>query len=194
MAREVTITEPEVVDDQPKGPASICIEGPPQRQCYTAAMGYGRFPVAELVELERGMPALLFSAATGGVSGFDIRFALLRPGTGNFLEDLFRSDTSVTNQSRHAFWSDPAISTAQIFVTASFVWGPDEAHYDPHRYLVSAYVMKPSSYYYLEDRYMTLRKYDLEAKADILASEKQEILARLRRVKPATQPRPRTPR
>jgi len=79
-------------------------------------------------------------------------------------------------------------------VTAtSFVRGPDEAHYDPHRYLVSAYVLKPSSHYYLEDRYMTVRKFDLESKVDFLASEKQEILARLRRAKAATEPRPRTP-
>lgn len=35
--------------------------------------------------------------------------------------------------------------------------------------------------YYLEDRYMTAHKYD--ANADILASEKQEIIARLRRLK-----------
>jgi len=39
--------------------------------------------------------------------------------------------------------------------------------------------------YYLEDRYMTVRKYALE-KADVLASEKQEILARLRRRKAET--------
>jgi hypothetical protein len=38
-------------------------------------------------------------------------------------------------------------------------------------------------YYYLEDQYMTVRKYDLDANADILAAEKQEITARLKRVK-----------
>jgi hypothetical protein len=37
--------------------------------------------------------------------------------------------------------------------------------------------------YYLEDRYMTVRKYDLDNNAGILGSEKPEILARLRRVK-----------
>ena len=51
------------------------------------------------------------------------------------------------------------------------------------------YVGRPSSvvddlYYYLEDRYMTARKYDLDANVDILASEKREILARLRRLRP----------
>jgi hypothetical protein len=144
------------------------------------------------------MPALLFSAATGGVSGWTIHFALLRPGTGKDLEDLFIEDMSVSNQSRHAFWHDSAISDAQIFVTADYVWGPDESHYSEHRYIISAYVLKPSSilddsYYYLEDRYMTVQKYDLEGKADVLASEKQEILARLRKVKAGAKPQQRAP-
>jgi len=38
-------------------------------------------------------------------------------------------------------------------------------------------------YYYLDDRYMTTHAYDPDANDDILASEKQEILARLNRVK-----------
>jgi hypothetical protein len=54
--------------------------------------------------------------------------------------------------------------------------------------MVSAYALKASSLvdnrdYYLEDRYMTVNKYDLEGKADVLASERQKILARLRRLK-----------
>jgi hypothetical protein len=39
-----------------------------------------------------------------------------------------------------------------------------------------------SSLYFLEDRYMSARKYDFERGGDIIASEKQEILARLKRV------------
>jgi len=94
----------------------------------------------------------------------------------------------VSNQSQNAFWSDPSISDAQFFITADFVWGPNEAHYSPHRYIISAYVLKRSDlavgfYYFLEDRYMTSRIYDREAGADILASEKPEILTRLRRLK-----------
>ena len=75
-------------------------------------------------------------------------------------------------------------------MTADYVWGPDESHYGEHRYTISAYVRKPSSLvddcYYLEDRYMTVHKYDMEANVDILASEKQEILARLSRLKAET--------
>ena len=190
MGREVTITEPERDPDGffPKGPASVCLEGLSQRQCYTAPKDFGNSPAATVVQVEKDMPALLFSAASGGVSGWTIHFALLRPGTRKDLQDLFVSDTSVSNQSQHVFWSDSAISDAQIFVTADYVWGPDESHYSEHRYMMSAYVRKPSSlldgrYYYLEDRYMTVHKYDLEGKADVLASERQEILARLRRLK-----------
>lgn len=41
--------------------------------------------------------------------------------------------------------------------------------------------MADGLYYYLEDRYLTTRKYNWDA--NVLASEKQEILARLRRAK-----------
>jgi hypothetical protein len=199
MGRQVTVTVPDVDDNRglfPKGLASVCIEGPPLRQCYTAPERYGRAPTAELVQVQKGMPALLFSAASGGVSGWGIHFALLRPGKGKDLQDLFLSDTSLSNQSQHRFWNDPAVSAAPIFVTADFVWGGDESHYSPHRYMVSAYVLEQSTLledpkYFLEDRYMTARAYDLDAKADVLTSEKLEIFSRLRRL--AANLRTRTP-
>jgi hypothetical protein len=202
MGREVTIMEPEKADADgffPKGPASVCIEGPPQGQCYTAPDGIGNNPKVDLVQIEKDLPALLFSAGSGGVSGWTVHFALLRPGTGKNLENLFLSDPSVSNQSQHAFWNDSTISDAPIFLTADFVWGPDEGHYGEHRYIISAYVRRPSSLlnnlgYFLEDRYMTVRRYDLDANADILTSEKQEILARLARVKAETERQKRTPR
>ena len=193
MGREVAITEPERDADGffPKGPASVCLEGPPRRQCYTAPKDFGNDPAATVVQVEKDMATLLFSAASAGVSGWTIYFALLRPGTGKELEDLFPSDITVSNQSQHTFWNDPAVSDAQIFVTADYVWGPDESHYGEHRYMISAYVRKPSSlpdHYYLEDRYMTAHKYDSEGKAEVLASEKQEIFARLRRLKVDAEP------
>ncbi|HLX42985.1 MAG TPA: hypothetical protein VKR43_06100 [Bryobacteraceae bacterium] len=194
MGREVTIIAPgRDADDvsSPRGPVSICLEGPPQRQCYTAPQEFGNSPEVTVVQPKKDLPALLFSAASGGVTGWGIHFALLRPGTGKDLQDFFGSDMTVSDQSQHAFWRDLLISDAQIFVTADYVWGPDEAHSGEHRYIISAYVNvhRPPSlvddlYYYLEDRYMTARKYDLDAKADVLASEKSEILARLRRLSP----------
>lgn len=195
MGREVTIIKPEREDDYfPKGPASVCIEGPPQRQCYTAPKEFGNNPTTvALVQFEKDTSALLFSAATGGVSGWGVHFALLRPGTSKNLQDFFFDDMSISNQGQHALWNEPEISATPIFVTAEYVQGPDESHYGKHRYMVSAYVLRSSSlvdnlYYWLEDRYLTVRKYDLDANDDILASEKQEILARLRRIKADARP------
>jgi hypothetical protein len=190
LGRAVTITEPESDPDGyfPKGPASVCLEGPPQRQCYTAPKEFGRIPKVSIVQLQKDMPALFFSVASGGVSGWAMHFALLRPREGTDLEDLFLSDTSISNQGESAFWSDPGISGAQFFVTADYVWGPGESHYSPHRYIISAYVQKRSSdfegsHYYLEDRYMTTRSYDQDAGDHVLASEKPELAVRLRRLK-----------
>jgi hypothetical protein len=186
MGRKVTIIEPKIdANGFPKDPVSVCVDGPPQRQCYTAPEGFGRIPMVEVIQVDRDTPALFFSAESTGGSGWQIHFALLRPGTGGDLLDLLNEKAS--NQSQHAFWTDSTISDAAIFVTANFVWGPDEAHYDKHRYIISAFVRQPSIIgdpYYLADQYMTVRKYDLD-KDDILASEKPEILARLRRVKAA---------
>jgi hypothetical protein len=199
MGRQVTIIEPEIDADGffPKGPASVCVEGPPQQQCYTAPKAFGKNPTVAVVELEKDVPALLFSAESGGVSGWQVGFALLHPGTGKSLENLFFSDMAVSNQSQHAFWNDSTISDAPIFLTADFVWGPDESHYVEHRYIISAYVRRPSSLvddlsYYLEDRYMTVHKYELW-NTDILSSEKQEILARIRRLKAETDDRSKRP-
>jgi hypothetical protein len=49
--------------------------------------------------------------------------------------------------------------------------------------------MLDGPYYDLEDRYMTVRKYDSGGDSDILNSEKQEILVRLRRVTAGVKPR-----
>src|SRR5579872_7544740 len=197
LGREVTIVGPKLDADgfptnsDPR--ATICLEGLPRRQCYTSPQEFWKNPTVSAVQLEKNVSALLFSVESYGVSGWEIRLALLRAGPGKELRDIFLSDTSVPNQSQHAFWTDSTISAAQIFVTAGYVWGPDEAHYDKHRYIISVYLAKPTAIvgdpynYYLEDRYMTIHKYDLDAKTDILASEKQEILGRLRRVKAETE-------
>ena len=187
MGRQVAIAKPRLDPDGfPVGPASICLEGPPRRQCYIAPKAFGNDPTVEIVQLQTDKPALLFSAASYGVSGWSIHFALL-PGTD--MADLFATDMTVSNQSQHVFWREPAISESAMFLTAEFVWGagPEEGHYGPHRYIISAYFPSPSAdddRYHLQDRYMTVRKYDYE-KADILAAERPEILARLKRVKAA---------
>jgi hypothetical protein len=197
MGQAVTVVQPKLDADGffPAGPASVCVEFVPQKQCYTAPKDFGRDPKVTVVQLKKGVPALFFRAAGGGVSGFPIHFALLRPGETKNLEDSL--DISVSDQSQHAFWNEPAISTAPIFVTADYVWGPEEGHHVAHRYIISTYVFGLSrevDRYYLQDQYMTVQKYDLDAKTDILASEKQQILVRLRRVKAETERRKGSPR
>jgi hypothetical protein len=191
MGRTITITTPGYEDAEhmfPKGPATICLEGSPQ-QCYTAPKDFGRAPDTTVVQLDKTTSAIFFSAAAGGVSGFPIHFALLRPGTGKDLEDLFGSQMSLSERGQHSWWSELSISPAKMFVTADYIWASGECHMCDHRWIISAYVRKAApgplgfgeGMYDLEDRYMTVRAYSEEAK--ILDSEKQEILARLRRVK-----------
>jgi hypothetical protein len=136
-----------------------------------------------VVQLQKDVSALLFSAESGGVSGWQVYFALLGPG----FEDLLLADVTVSNQNQHAFWNEPAISDQPMLLMANYAAGSDEAHYGPHRYIISAYfpnrLYDAAGVYLLQDQYMTIRTYDLQEHVDILGAEKQEILARLRRVK-----------
>ena len=189
MGRAVVLTapKPDPATLNLKDFASVCLEGPPERQCYSAPEAFWDSPQVSLVDLGEGTSALLFSAQTRGISGWQTQLALLRPGASKDLDDMFAMvDASLSNQSRHAFWTNAAISDAPIFVTAEYVLGADEAHYTDHRYIISAYVLTSSvllqgKYYFLGDRYMTVRKYGMGD--DILASEKPEIFAGLKRAK-----------
>jgi hypothetical protein len=200
MDRAVTVTEPIPDADgyYAKGSASICLEGPPQRQCYSAPDLYGHVAKVQLVEVQKGLSVLLFEAESVGTSGYGIHVAFLRPGHGKDLDNLLLSDITLSNQSQFSFWNDASVSPAKAFVTAEFDWGPDEGHYGDHRYIISAYVLKPTTLaggpsYHLYNQYMTVHKYDLE-KSDVLVAEKPEIIARLRRVKAAANPNQRVPR
>ncbi len=169
-----------------KGEASICLEAPPLRQCYTAPAGHGRSPAASVIQVDSTTAAILFTVASGGVSSVNIAIALLVPGKGASLEDLFLGQVSLSNQSDLAFWSERSISDALIFVTAEYVLGRSESHYGDHRYMISAYLFMPSSDfipadYYRQDRYLTTRAYPSEFK--VLDGERAEILARLGRLK-----------
>lgn len=166
--------------------ASICLEGSPERQCYRTPEGYRASPKAEVVSVDRNTAAILFSAETVGVSGFMTHFALLQPGKSGKLDNLFMSPIELSNLSEHDFFSEPSLSGSKIFLTADYVSGNDESHYQPHRYIVSAYLRTHSellegSYYFLADQYMTVRKYELRSKG-VLKAERSEILRRLRQV------------
>jgi len=185
--RPVTVTIPKTDQDGffPEGPSTVCIESP--RQCYMAPKAYGIDPQVKIVELTKGMNAVFFSARSGGVSGRTVHFALLRPGSNGQLDTILTVD-GVSNQSEYAFWTEPEISESPIFVVADYVWGPDEAHYSDHRFLISAYVLLPSDLldepaYFLDDRYMTRQKYDQDGGAQILKSERSEIISRLLKAK-----------
>lgn len=72
-------------------------------------------------------------------------------------------------------------------MTAEYVWGSHESHYGNHRLAISTCPIRSSleqasRLYSLEDRFMTIQKYDILADSDAVAPEKQEILARLNRV------------
>ena len=114
------------------------------------------------------------------------------------------SGPSISNQGTYAWWSDSTISDAKIFLTADYVWGPEDSHSSEHRDRFTAYLFTSSSilddrYYYLQDQFMTVSKYDPESSANVLISEKQQILARLRRVKLESEkrygssPKPKSP-
>jgi len=181
-------------DGSPKGSASVCLELESNSQCYKAPKDFANNPSVTIVQLTADETAILFSAESGGigVSHWSIHFALLRPGNGKNLDNLFPAQLFVSNQSQHAIWDEKTLSSSKIFVLADDEWGPDEGHYGSHRYIISAYSRKerlfpgdPDDAFYLRDRYMTSAKYDVEANdnVDVLSSEKKEIIARLARVK-----------
>jgi hypothetical protein len=185
--RAVTVTIPKTDKDGffPEGPSTVCIEGP--RQCYTAPPAFGIDPQVQILELSKGKPALFFTASSGGVSGHIVHFALLRPGRSGNLDNILYVE-AIGNQNEHAFWMESEISASPIFVVADAIWGPDETHYSEHRFVISAFVLLPSSLlddpqYFLDDRYMTVRKYNQDANDQILQSERTEILTRLTKAK-----------
>jgi hypothetical protein len=177
-----------------EGRTTLCLAGPPRRQCYESPEGYGFLPQVKVVQLSKGSPAIFFTVLSGGVSQKTVHLALLRPGNHTELDDLFFSDPSISNFGQYQFWTESALSLAPILVTGESVPGPEECRNCPHRYLISAYLLRrsatfPEGRYYLQDRYMTRRHYDRsDGTYDILAAEKTEILARLKKVAAETKP------
>jgi len=92
-----------------------------------------------------------------GISGSLVHFALLRPITEKDLRNEFFSDVQASSQSKHGFLKEPSISDAPMFVTADYVYGPDESHYSPHR-ILGRCVALPLGRSFDADRGRTLRK------------------------------------
>src|SRR5580693_3279958 len=114
MGQKVTVVESgQFSDGCQDGPASVCVDGPPQRRCYTAPKDFGNTPSVKVVELRKDMPALFFSSAGCGVSGWRIHFALLLPGLLKEIPDVLPNVT-VSNQNQYTFWKDPSLSEGQM--------------------------------------------------------------------------------
>lgn len=172
--------------------ASICVGKAPKQACYIAPKDYWIAPKAEIVQIDKNTPAILFSAESWGVSGWQIHLALLQAG-GKELTNLLHPQIEVSNQSQHRFSNVPELSTAPIFLTASYIWSKGEAHHGPHRYIISVYRWQASEHigeasYVLADSYMTLKSYDTYENDDILTAEAPEWKSRLHRVLANTPP------
>lgn len=169
-------------------PASLCIGKASSKICYEAPKEYWVAPKAEIVQIDKNSPAILFSAESYGAAGWEIHIALLIQESGNKLVDLFHNQVTRPNQGQHRTFIDPEISPAPILLTDSYIWGMDEGRFSPHRYLISSYLWGYSGYalahrYVLSDSYMTTRAYSsVEDGFDILTAEAPEWKSRLRRI------------
>lgn len=193
--RPVVIYHPKQLDEfSSEGPAKVCLQEEPRPKCYTAPEGFGRFAKLDRVDLDGHSEALLFSAASGGVTGYAIHLALLQPDETERLKNLLRSTDDISAQSQFRFLSEPELSTAKILVTATFEWGLNDAHHGEHRYHVSTYVRQfhydeQEFVYALADRYLTVKSYERVSDQNIISSELNAIRKRMLLIVPNL-PRP----
>jgi hypothetical protein len=191
VGRRVMVTKPQVGGDgEPLGPAVICLFDVSGQQCYTPPehdVPFGLNPEATAVRLTNNIDGLLFTAeASAGGSGSSNILALLVPGQGARLRNLFPSIV-VSEQSEHQFIYRQVSSDMPIFAVADYLWSDGETHFSRHRFTISVYTYgKNVPYYQLRDQYVTAKKYPSLDEADaivVIAHEKPEILARLARQK-----------
>lgn len=81
--------------------------------------------------------------------------------------------------------TEPSISPAKILVTADYEMSLNDGHHSAHRYFISTYVrqlhLDSGAYVYaLADQYLTVKRYNLDPGPDIIRSERNEILRRVR--------------
>jgi len=138
LGRQVTVVDPGTEDPDgfvPKGEATVCVQSQQEKDCYTAPKGFGRTPGLSVVELQKGESALFFEAASGGVSGWSLHFALLKfcdrdqfPGCKvDELKNLLLYELNVSNQGpscivgnfRDSAWSSPCRLRVLAFSTGT---------------------------------------------------------------------------
>ncbi len=169
------------------GKAILCLGDSSARQCHESPKDYGRYVEVGIRPLGSAGRAILFTAASGGVSGYSIYLSLLRLDSAGKLENVLPENVVITIQGKYALLNVSRVSPVPLFVTADYVWGRDESHFSPHRFLISTYVWRYSHdalrhAFFLEDRYLTANYYDFEKSPDIIAAERKELLRRLQRV------------
>src|SRR5580698_2891080 len=130
------------LDGLPTGAARLCLNAQPT-QCYSLPNGqkdagsgvefkFGLEPKAERISVQGGGSLILFSATfSGGGSGSLDELALLRYERDGTLRNLLPV-VKLTEQTEHAIWQLPSISSMPVLVTADYVWGKGETHFAQH--------------------------------------------------------------
>ena len=123
---------------------------------------------------------MLFNANCGGGSGSADRYVLLRSEPDGQLKNLL-PEIVVSNQADVATWDLPIVSPMPVFVTADFLWGPNEGHYSSHFFEVRMYVYDGAAdRYKLRHKYQTAHKYpgidNWEQAPEVLEKERVKII------------------
>jgi hypothetical protein len=141
---------------------------------------FGLDPCSERLPLATGGSWVFFAGTfSGGGSGWLERLAVLRYD-GDSIINLMPFKT-VTNISDRAMWTVPNASPYPILVDADFIWSDGESHFEPHFYMVEAWLFDSRSDHYVRAfSYRTTKKYDGDMrKPHVLGPERDEILRRL---------------
>ncbi|OYW13116.1 MAG: hypothetical protein B7X34_00855, partial [Acidobacteriia bacterium 12-62-4] len=195
--RPIVVTAPSAspTGDAVYADTTLCLEGPPRRQCFSQQYVTGFRTQIQVVELGKGQRAILFAVSEAAMTQSIDHLAILRPDAGAQLKNLLDADVSVTMFGQYELWSEPRLSPAPILVTADYIWRSGEERGSAHRFLISVYTLRDGDpidgHYELEDRYMTARHYNRSDRTfNLLAAEKTEILARLKNVAALPPPSP----
>jgi hypothetical protein len=181
------------LDGLPTGAARLCLNARPTH-CYSLPNGrndvqsgiefeFGLEPKTERASVQGGGSLILFSATfSGGGSGTLDELALLRYERDGTMRNLLPV-VQLTEQGEHAIWQLPSISPMPVLVTAEYVWGKGETHFEQHLFEIRAYLYDLASQSYAEKiMYRTSRRYpslDEVDQVNVLTPERNEILRQL---------------
>jgi hypothetical protein len=174
-------------DGLPTSGARLCLDAK-VTSCYTLLekrndMQFGLEPKTRKVSVQGGGSLVLFSGTfSGGGSGTLDELALLQYEQDQTLWNVLPV-VQLTEQSDHAVWQLSSVSSMPVLLTADFVWGKNETHFEPHHFEVRAYLYDSAKQIYVEKMsYQTSRRYpslDQVSQIKVLVPEQSEILRRL---------------